>query len=223
MINIIMAAIAPGIALLSFFYLKKKYDHGPIMMVIRVFLFGVLLVFPTMVLQYTLKEGLELTPIAQSFFIAAMLEEFLKWFVLFFIAIPNVEMEERYDGIIYSTAVSLGFATLENMMYLWFYGVQEALMRALLPVSSHALFGVIMGYYIGKAMFAEQRMKKKWLLYSLFIPIFLHGIYNYLLVIGSGRWLWLMIPFMLTLWWYGLNKVRKAAHDQHASSTYSPF
>lgn len=49
MITIIMAAFAPGLALLSFFYLKERFDHEPISMVLRMFLFGALLVFPIMV------------------------------------------------------------------------------------------------------------------------------------------------------------------------------
>ena len=214
MISIIMAGFAPSVALLSFLYLKKQIDQGPITMIIRMFLFGVLLVFPTMVLQETLNEGFNLSEVGQSIFTAAFLEEFLKWFVIFFIAIPHAEIKNRYDGIMYSTAVGLGFATLENIIYLWIYGVEQALMRALLPVSSHALFGVIMGYYVSKAMLIESNLKRRWLIYSLIIPIGLHAIFNYLLILGSSDyWLWVMVPFMLVLWWYGLNKISLVSKD----------
>lgn len=211
MITIIMAAFAPGLALLSFFYLKERFDHEPISMVLRMFLFGALLVFPIMVLQYTFSEAMQVTPILQAYLNSALLEEFFKWFILFFVAYHLVEFDQHYDGIIYSVAVSLGFATVENLLYLYIHGVHEAFMRALLPVSSHALFGVIMGYYLGKGKFTKDLKKRKILLmYSLLTPIFLHGTYNYILIKGNEWWLWMMIPFMVLLWWYGLNKMKRA-------------
>lgn len=211
MITIIMAGFAPGLALLSFFYLKERFDYEPISMVLRMFVFGAMLVFPIMVLQYTFSEAIQISPVLQAYLNSALLEEFFKWFVLFFVAYHHVEFDQHYDGIVYGVAVSLGFATVENMLYLYIHGVHEAFMRALLPVSSHALFGVIMGYYIGKGKFTTNLKKRKNLLmYSLLIPILLHGTYNYILLKGNEWWLWMMIPFMVSLWWYGLNKMRRA-------------
>ena len=71
-----------------------------------------------------------------------------------------MEFDEHYDGIVYGAAVSLGFATVENILYLFANGLESALGRAILPVSSHALFGVIMGYYLGKAKFSEGKEKR---------------------------------------------------------------
>jgi len=85
--------------------------------------------------------------------------------------------------------------------------VEYALGRALLPVSSHALFGVIMGYYIGKGKFTMP--KGKWIFYSLVIPFILHGIYDYILTMQKN-WLLFITPFMLFLWWLGLRKVKIA-------------
>ncbi|PAK42332.1 PrsW family intramembrane metalloprotease, partial [Bacillus licheniformis] len=56
MFGIISAGLAPGIALLMYFYLKEKYESEPIHMVIRLFILGVLLVFPTMFIQYVLEK-----------------------------------------------------------------------------------------------------------------------------------------------------------------------
>lgn len=57
MFGIISAGLAPGIALLMYFYLKEKYESEPIHMVIRLFILGVLLVFPTMFIQYVLEKN----------------------------------------------------------------------------------------------------------------------------------------------------------------------
>ncbi|MBM4762147.1 glutamic-type intramembrane protease PrsW [Bacillus sp. B15-48] len=209
MLGIVAAGIAPGLALLSFFYLKDQYDSEPISVVFKTFIFGSLLVFPIMFIQYVLKEenvmqGLFFEP----FFTMGFLEEFFKWFILFYTVYQHVSFDEPYDGIVYGAAVSLGFATVENIFYLFANGLEYALGRALLPVSSHALFGVIMGYYLGKSKFSTES-KNKMLFLSLFIPVLLHGSYNYILITRED-WLLLMIPFMVFLWYLGLKKVKKA-------------
>jgi RsiW-degrading membrane proteinase PrsW (M82 family) len=104
--------------------------------------------------------------------------------------------------------VSLGFATAENLIYLISNGVEYALNRALLPVSSHALFGVIMGYYVSKAKFTLGS-KWIWMILSILLPTILHGIYNYILLTQKS-WLTMMLPFMFFLWCFGLKKLQMA-------------
>lgn len=222
MMTVIMAAMAPGLALLSFFYLKDRFDPEPLGLVLRVFVFGALLVFPIMVLQYTFNEALELSAFWHAYFNSSLIEEFFKWFVLYFVAYNSVEYDQFYDGIVYSVAVSLGFATMENVFYLWINGVYHALLRAALPVSGHALFGVIMGYYLSKCKFeTNPKLKKRWMIYTLLIPIALHGTYNYILLIQKDWWLWFIVPFMIGLWMYGLNKVKKAQSKSYTSTMAS--
>ena len=55
MLAIFSAGIAPGLALLSYFYLKDQYDSEPISQVMRTFITGALLVFPIMFIQYVLQ------------------------------------------------------------------------------------------------------------------------------------------------------------------------
>ncbi|GKU81025.1 glutamic-type intramembrane protease PrsW [Niallia sp. NCCP-28] len=208
MLAIISAGIAPGLALLSYFYLKDQYDSEPISLVFRAFVAGALLVFPIMFIQYVIEvEHIIPSGLWSSLITTSLLEEFFKWFILFYTAYQHVEFDEPYDGIIYGASVSLGFATVENILYLIANGVEHALGRALLPVSSHAIFGVLMGYYLGKGKFTMPR--GKWVFYSLFIPFFLHGIYDYILTI-QNHWLAIIAPFMLFLWWLGLKKVKAA-------------
>ncbi|MDQ0244267.1 RsiW-degrading membrane proteinase PrsW (M82 family) [Bacillus fengqiuensis] len=210
MLAIISAGIAPSLALLSYFYLKDEYETEPISMVLKTFIFGAMLVLPIMFIQYVLtEEQVWTSPFVQAFFASSLLEEFFKWFVLFFAVYTHMEFDEHYDGIVYGAAVSLGFATLENIFYLFANGLHTAFGRAVLPVSSHALFGVIMGYYLGKGKFSSGNEKKKWILYSLTVPFLLHGVYDYILI-KTDHWTFLMVPFMVYLWWLGLRKVKKA-------------
>ncbi len=213
MIALIGAAIAPGIALLSYFYLRDNLQPEPVSMVVRSFIFGNLLVFPIMMLQYVIHNEWELNhPLFQAIISSALVEEFFKWLVVYHTAYKHVEFDEPYDGIVYGVAVSLGFATLENIFYLFLNGMDVAWWRAFLPVSSHALFGVWMGFYLGIGKFTNHSGKKMFMLtISLLIPILLHGFYN-LILLSSHYWLWFIIPFMLILWWVGLRKVQWA-HD----------
>lgn len=208
MLGILSAGIAPGLALLSYFYLKDQYGAEPISMVSRTFFFGALLVFPIMFIQYVLQtENIIQSEFLDAFFSASLLEEFFKWFIVFYVAYQHVNFDEPYDGVVYGASVSLGFASSENILYLIGNGVEHALGRALLPVSSHALFGVIMGYYFGKGKFSHH--KGRWLMLSLFFPFLLHGVYDYILI-SQTNWLLIMVPFMAFLWWFGLRKVKKA-------------
>ena len=149
---IVTAALAPGMALLSYFYLRNHYSTSTNGLVFRTFLIGVLLVFPVMVLQYAFSiEGYFTEPFTRAFILYAFVEEFFKWFLLWAFAYQHANFSRRYDGIVYGVSLSLGFATVENVFYLIANGLETAFGRALLPVSSHALYGVIMGYYLGRA------------------------------------------------------------------------
>jgi len=222
MLGILSAGIAPGLALLSYFYLKDEFDSEPISVVLRTFLYGALLVFPIMFVQHVLDtEHLVKSGLFYAFFSSSLLEEFFKWFILFYAIYPHVEFDEPFDGIVYGVAVSLGFATIENVFYLVANGIGHAMARALMPVSSHALFGVIMGFYIGKAKFTEGS-KLKWLLLSLLIPFVLHGSYDFILI-SQEHWVYIIFPFMIFLWWFGLRKVKmaKVLSANHMKKKYS--
>ncbi|WP_219836508.1 glutamic-type intramembrane protease PrsW [Paenibacillus sp. R14(2021)] len=210
--SILMAAVAPGISLLTYFYLKDRYEAEPIHMVIRVFLMGVLIVLPILVIQRGLLLWLGDGPILFSFTISAGVEELMKWFVLYHIIYNHTEFDEPYDGIVYAVAISLGFATVENVLYAIYQpmSVGSLLIRALLPVSGHALFGVTMGYYLGKAKFAAPSKLKRFLLLAAAVPLLEHGIYDYIIGSGSTYWVWFIVPLMIFLWIKGVRKINRA-------------
>ncbi|GAB3052720.1 glutamic-type intramembrane protease PrsW [Virgibacillus ainsalahensis] len=216
MFAVFSAGIAPALALMSFIYLKDRFTE-PLSLTLKIFISGSLLVFPIMFIQYVLNtEGLTESNFIQSFLFAALIEEFFKWFIFIYMIYHHREFDEQYDGIVYAVALSLGFASVENVLYLLTNGVGYAFSRALFPVSSHALFGVIMGYYFGKAKVSKHHIRRNIAL-AFLIPFFLHGIYNYILKSLSSNWLYLLAPFMIILWWMGLRRVRMA-NLQHSHS-----
>ncbi len=209
--SLLTAAIAPGLALLVYFYLKDRYDTEPIGSVARLFVIGLLIVFPIMVIQRGFVLGFGENPIMFSFGVSAGIEEFVKWFLVYYLIYRQGAIKHSYDAIVYATAISLGFATMENVIFSLYYepSVQVLITRALLPVSGHALFGVTMGYYLGKAMY-HPLTEKRYLSYALFMPIVWHGIYDYILLTASKQWLWLIIPFMVWMWTRSLRKMNRA-------------
>jgi len=210
--SILTAAIAPGIALLVYFYLKDRYDSEPVSMVVKIFLLGFLIVLPIMIIQHGIQLWLGNNPYLFSFGISAGVEEAVKWFVIYHIVYNHTEFDEPYDGILYTVAVSLGFATIENLLYAWYNhpSFGTLLVRALLPVSGHALFGVMMGYYFGKAKFSEGKRKRRYLLYAAIIPMFWHGVYDYVLLTFKTYWIWYIVPLMVFLWYRGMMNVKSA-------------
>ncbi|MBU9723976.1 MULTISPECIES: glutamic-type intramembrane protease PrsW [Bacillaceae] len=215
MIPYITAGLAPALGLLCFFYLKDEYEQEPLSSVIRCFLFGALLVFPIMFIQFAFQEeGYFQSIYMQAFIQTAFIEEILKWLIVMLAVFHHVHFNQRYDGIVYATAVALGFASAENILYLISNGVETAFFRAIFPVSSHALFGVVMGYYIGLAKFNPKR-RNTILIYSFIFPFLLHSVYN-LILLTQQSWLFYLVPFMIFLWVLGLRKVKKANLKQGA-------
>lgn len=169
-----------------------------------------MMTFPILFIQHVFEEEQMFVNIFfRDVVFTSGLEEFFKWLILLLAIYRHVEFEDAYDGILYGASISLGFATVENVLYLFTYGTDIAFMRALLPVSSHALFGVVMGYYVGKAKFATEENKKLLLLLAFIAPYSLHFIYNGIFLVRKFS-LYIMIPFMLFLWWFGLTKVKQA-------------
>ncbi|OEF97275.1 hypothetical protein BHF71_03840 [Vulcanibacillus modesticaldus] len=218
MITVISGALAPSIALLSFIYLKDKYEFEPLKLIFKMFIIGAILVFPAYVLERMFQERFIEYQWYASILSIAIIEEFLKWFILYFMMYKHVEFNEPYDGVVYSVSVAIGFATLENIGYLIFNNAAPTfiLLRALLPVSGHALFGIIMGYFLGLAKFKNIKQERLFLIISLILPALLHGVYNLILSQRFTEWFYLMLPFLVILWWYGLKKIKLA-------STLSPF
>jgi RsiW-degrading membrane proteinase PrsW (M82 family) len=212
LLSVLAAAIAPGAALLAYFYWKDRYDAEPLSMVIKLFLTGMLIVLPAMIVQRGMTLWLGDSPWTFSFLISAGVEEILKFFVLYHIIFNHTEFDEPYDGIVYATAVSLGFATLENVLYAFLQTTTfgTLMLRALLPVSGHALFGVIMGYSLGRAKFSQGRKAKYHLWMAMLLPLVWHGAYDFMMLTVTSDWMWVAVPFMFLLWFRGIRRVNRA-------------
>lgn len=209
MFILLSVAIAPALALLSYFYLRREIAEEPSKLLLHTFIYGAMLTFPILFIQHVIQEENVISSVfVHQALLTSILEEFFKWLILIIAIYKHVDFDDPYDGILYGASVSLGFATVENILYLLNFGMDQAFLRALLPVSSHALFGVVMGYYIGRAKFNAKKESLE-IVFALVTAVVLHIIYNSILIF-KGENILLIAPFMLFLWLFGLSKVKKA-------------
>lgn len=209
MIAIALSAVAPGFALLSYFYLRHELEAEPLGYVIRSFVAGAILVFPIMFVQYAFEEEGVLTgPFLKAYVATALLEEFFKWFMIYYTIYIHKVFDDYYDGILYAVACSLGFATLENFLYLWVYDSLEiAIWRAILPVSGHALFAVAMGFCLGRAKHSVH--EHLWLFVAVIAATLLHGTFDFILLLEPDEKLPAVL-YISVLWMVALLLVRAA-------------
>lgn len=150
------------------------------------FALGLLTTLPTLLFSMPILMALEsradqnpyILGFAKAFVTAAMPEEFFKLAVLWLYCVKHEAFDEPMDGIVYGVSVSLGFATLENILFVASGGLSLAITRALTAVPGHACLGAIMGYYVGQARFRPSNERRLYLLAYL-VPVMLHGLYNF--------------------------------------------
>jgi RsiW-degrading membrane proteinase PrsW (M82 family) len=118
----------------------------------------------------------------QAFIVVALVEEFSKYVIVKLYAQKNKEFNESFDGIVYAVFVSMGFAALENVLYVFQYGVATGITRAFTAVPAHAVFGVLMGYFMGKAKFSENKFILN--ITGLLLATIFHGAYDFFLFIS---------------------------------------
>ena len=148
----------------------------PADLVIKTFFAGVIICFPAAELNYLLIPSYEYS------YRAGFTEETLKFLVLYFYIRPKSAFNEPMDAIVYGVIVSLGFATFENISYVYSGNFEVdsfslAIMRAVSAIPMHATCGIIMGYFFGLYAFTHS---KQFLIKSIIFPIGIHATYNFL-------------------------------------------
>lgn len=183
---LLLATILPSILIILFFVYSDKFKE-PRGQIIKVFVYGILITIPAYFLNTYISdffynntrvsEGL-----ISSFLTAAPVEEGLKLSVLYYFVYKMKDFNEPIDGIVYGVTVSLGFATLENLYYVYLLAdyfettsMALAVIRSFSAVPAHAVFGIFMGYFFMKYSFIK---KGDNLFFAFVVPFVLHGCYN---------------------------------------------
>lgn len=176
------AAVAPAVVL-GFVLVRKDRRPEPLGWLLAAVVLGVLVGPAVVALAYlglpdfsvdTFKGAL-----LSSFVSAAIPEESLKFVALYLLASLCRHFDEVFDGVVYAVCIGMGFAGIENIMYLfgdenW---VLMSISRALLAVPMHYFFAVIMGSFFALGWF-DRRNRSAYMTAALLVPIAVHGIYD---------------------------------------------
>lgn len=229
-----ISAVVPVVLLLFFIYRKDKYQPEPLGKLLLAFFVGCLSVIPAAMMEGVIMiaaPSAEYMPVLNGLFngylVAGLSEELCKLLLLLLVIWKSPHFDEFFDGIVYAAYLSLGFACVENIMYV-FQGDDQmatALARGLLAVPAHFLFAVTMGYYVSLAKF-DPGKKGGYLFKAFLYPMLLHGTYDALLMVSSnlangmeeesaiigGICLILFVVFIIfdiRLWRKGLKRIKK--------------
>ncbi|MEK6780946.1 MAG: PrsW family glutamic-type intramembrane protease [Bacteroidota bacterium] len=214
-------ASAPGVAIALYIYLKDKHEREPIGLLIKAFVYGMLSTLLTLIISIPISSFVPLDEKSigeqaiHAFILVALIEEFSKFIFVRGVLYRNKNFNEPFDGIVYSVMVGMGFATLENILYVSDGGVSTAILRMFTAVPAHASFAVLMGYFLGKAKFEHKR--GYYSIYALGVATLFHGAYDYFWFIAYVPGIWVGAITSLGLGIYFSKKAIKIHQDE------SPF
>src|ERR1700761_6923203 len=161
---LIALAIAPGVAVCLFIYSLQRLGKGSMRYLVTAFILGAAATLPALAAQL-LSEDVRNDPWHHSiwsylwyaFGVVALSEEGSKFLVLRFYAYPQKVFCEPFDGVIYCVMIGMGFATVENIEYVYKFGLETGVSRFFLAIPAHAAFAVLVGYPVGRAKFERRR------------------------------------------------------------------
>jgi len=218
-------AVIPGIAIGLFIYIKDKHEPEPIKLLFLSFVYGALsfginlaIGLPLSSLFSIEEKNLEEQAL-HAFAVVAFLEELSKFLFIRGVLYKNKNFNEPLDGIVYAVMVGMGFATTENILYVWNGDGGTALIRMFSAIPAHAMFAVLMGYLLGKAKFTH-RKELYYSIVALAVATLFHGVYDYFLFISfvPGIWIGSLVSLLVA---FALSRKAILVHQQ--DSPFRPF
>ena len=227
---LLLAALVPAVFLMVQVYRLDRIEKEPASLLLRLAVFGALAGVVAGVLEGALTRLLDLLLpdgglsylLIENFLIVALVEESCKRWPVMKFAWRHPAFDYRFDAVVYCVFSALGFAALENILYVTEFGFSVAVSRALLSVPGHCFFAVYMGVYLGQAKMAERAMQRyyvelpddtpgPYLHASLIVPTLLHGFWDFSLAVGGGIMAALFYVFVLAFFIDAYRKLRFAA------------
>lgn len=218
-------SILPVILLMIYINRQDKYEKEPPGMLILAFLAGMLAIPMTLLMVGVTNALIYSDGVFYSAFIeAGFPEELSKFIILFLIIWWNKNFNEHMDGIVYATFVGLGFACIENILYVFGNGFGTGIVRAIISVPGHFLFGVLMGYFLSLAKFNPDK-KLFYIVLSVLVPACVHGLFDWLLMaadVAGGFGIILILLFIVLdifMWIAGVRSIRKHRENSPFKNT----
>ncbi|NLY67806.1 MAG: PrsW family intramembrane metalloprotease [Tissierellia bacterium] len=220
-LRLFIIAITPAIVIILSLYLSDRHDREPFKLLVLTYILGALSVIPIIIVEEFLLRLNIFTGVLYAFYtsfvVAGFTEEFFKRLIVLKVPYNTKYFNEKLDGIIYSVFASMGFATVENIVYVVYRYANNphvGLYRGVFSVPAHAVFAITMGYYLSLAKYdTEETRKRVNLRRSLYMPILLHGTFNFILMSRIPQLTALFIPYVLYIWWINQRKLSKFLYD----------
>jgi protease PrsW len=200
--SLILVAVAPCAFWLWLIYKSDKYQPEPKFQIIKLFLLGAAVAIPVSIIESVLYPGSVQGKLALStaayvaFVVAGVTEETAKFLTVRIGVYRSRFFNEPSDGLVYAAAAALGFASLENIVYIINYGWQVILIRGMFSNLAHVLFSALWGYPLALAKLGLQ--PKALVFLGLVGAIAAHGLFDFLFFTESA-FTWLVIPFFLAM------------------------
>ena len=232
MLVLLLSAAAPALLIMYLVY-RHDLNKEPIRMLAIAFLGGVLSIFlsllfstPLSMLKWQMPPAF-IVSFYDAFFLAAIPEELAKWLIFYWLIRKAKDFDQYYDGILYAIFISMGFALVENILYVLQGGLSTAILRAVLSVPGHMLFAIPMGYYLSLSKFQQGALATKYQWLSILIPVALHGTFDFILMYADAKkdtnaalviLLFLaFVAFDIYMWRLGLRKLKAMRERDKAS------
>lgn len=189
---LLIVALFPPLYMMKMIYQMDKVEKEPISLIRNLLLISAFMAWPVSIIE-SIAVGVAtvILPPASSLYILftnilciGLVEEAGKFIVARRVW-KNPAFNYRFDGVVYCVAASLGFAALENVLYVMNYGIGVGITRALMSIPGHTIFGIYMGIYFSEAKYQEcagrPLASRRNLRLALIIPTLIHGAYDSLL------------------------------------------
>ena len=236
MIFLTLLAILPVILLLFFIYAKDSYEKEPPKLLAGLVVLGVISAIPAILLEsvasaminpifdYPQKAPSFAYHFITAFLGVALIEEFVKFMAAYFPTWNHPAFNFKFDGIVYCFFASMGFAMIENILYVLGAkgdsGLGLAIGRALLAIPAHGMFSVFMGYYYGEAKYAKITGNKsgvtKNLIRGFITAVVLHGFYDFCLFTQSLAMIIIFFVFVIIADIYTIRVILNASKKNTA-------
>ena len=190
-LGILLISFSPGLFWLWFFARLDRLRPSSRRWIALTYIYGILSVIPAALVSELLLPGDLFSPevtlavySSSMLFVVGPVEETCKFLAVRLSVYRSMHFEEPMDGLVYGAAASLGFASLENLLYVMEYGPEVMVLRAPFSTLGHMVFGSMWGYGLGLNR-RSHNSKAIWL--GLVGAAGLHGVFN-ILVHNPAPW-----------------------------------
>ncbi|CAK7001033.1 PrsW family intramembrane metalloprotease [Tissierella carlieri] len=220
-LRLLIIAVIPAIIIIAGIYLSDRHDREPLRVLLFTYILGALTVIPSVIVEeiliaFNIFPGV-LGAFYNAFLVAGFTEEFFKRLVVLKYPYKTKFFNEKLDGIVYCVFATMGFATVENIIYVAYRYTNNpfiGLYRGIFSVPAHAVFGITMGYYLSLAKFDTNIDRKRMnMRKSLYMPIIMHGMFDFILMAEIPQLTMVFVPYVIFLWILNQRKLANFMYD----------